>query len=183
MAHAWKACWVHALAGSNPASSAAVSSENARRPQTRPRAFACAVSVDRQDPHDQLTVLDGVWTTRMRRARGMKRVTYPTRSALTSAQRGCHLLERDRPFPALGLGFVSQLVEPFFLGALRNLTHTHALLDVDHRGYVQPSSCAAQCTGEPGATTDDQQPAEQHRGHDEEHHSESDGAGSTAQVQ
>src|SRR5919112_1465035 len=29
MAHAWKACWVHALAGSNPASSAAVTSTNA----------------------------------------------------------------------------------------------------------------------------------------------------------
>jgi uncharacterized membrane protein YeaQ/YmgE (transglycosylase-associated protein family) len=181
MAHAWKACWVHALAGSNPASSAAVSSENARRPQTRPRAFAWAVSVGRQDSHDQLTVLDGGWTTRMRRACGMKRVTYPTRSVLTSAQGGGHLLERDRPFHALGLGFVSQLVEPCILGALRDLTHTQALLDVDHR--VQPRSCTAHRPGEPGATTDDQQPADQHRGHDEQHHSEGDGAGGTAQVQ
>src|SRR6476661_9892251 len=32
MAHAWKACWVHALAGSNPASSAVVTSRYAGPP-------------------------------------------------------------------------------------------------------------------------------------------------------
>ncbi len=33
MAHAWKACWVHALAGSNPASSASWTSTNAGQPR------------------------------------------------------------------------------------------------------------------------------------------------------
>jgi hypothetical protein len=32
MAHAWKACWVHALAGSNPASSATLTSADAEPP-------------------------------------------------------------------------------------------------------------------------------------------------------
>jgi hypothetical protein len=50
MAHAWKACWVHALAGSNPASSAAVSSTNARRAGvTRPPGVPLQSQTERLD--------------------------------------------------------------------------------------------------------------------------------------
>src|SRR5262245_3549713 len=46
MAHAWKACWVHALAGSNPASSATPTagpaSAGASAPVLIDRAWPCA---------------------------------------------------------------------------------------------------------------------------------------------
>ena len=45
MAHAWKACWVHALAGSNPASSAAVIRANAEADLSRRRSRPGIVSI------------------------------------------------------------------------------------------------------------------------------------------
>ena len=45
MAHAWKACWVHALAGSNPASSAPLNSQNAGQPARADPAFWRLVAV------------------------------------------------------------------------------------------------------------------------------------------
>ena len=45
MAHAWKACWVNALTGSNPVSSASLTSKNVEGPARSSRGTGPLVSV------------------------------------------------------------------------------------------------------------------------------------------
>jgi hypothetical protein len=87
MAHAWKACWVHALAGSNPASSALVSKGN-RRPDLTGEGggFAAIVSVlvsvaicrGPQEPADSARDLvpDGIGYVLVARRHGRRRPAH-----------------------------------------------------------------------------------------------------------
>ncbi|MFJ9906829.1 hypothetical protein ACIRVK_28675 [Streptomyces sp. NPDC101152] len=66
-------------------------------------------------------------------ARGVKRVTCPNGSGLMDAEQGGHLLERDRPFRSLGVGFVGQPVEPRLSGLFRDLSQALILRQASKR--------------------------------------------------